>query len=107
MKYLCEVHVTVTAEVAFDAELNVIAEFEDGQLLAERYDMPSFSDISLSGQVELEIEAENEEEAERIAIEQVEDESKWEVKSYVIGQNVFSTYVKEATVDSIEVTSEG
>jgi len=110
MKYLCKVSVSVDVEVAFDAEMDVEAEFEDGQIVFHGFNMSfercakcPLADVNLSGEIELEVEAENEEEAENIAIEQVGDASRWEAKSWIAGQNLFSTYITGVSVERVEV----
>ena len=108
-KYLCRAEVSVKIEIAFDADLDYEAEFE-GEVLSDGINM-SFERCAncplaqrhLEGTVEIEVEAEDEEEAERIATEMIENTEKWDAKSYVAGREVFSTYVDEVVVESLEV----
>lgn len=110
MRYLCKVNVSVGVEVAFDAEMDVEAEFEDGQIVFHGFNMSfvkcarcPLAEVTLDGTIEVEVEAESEEEAENIVIEQVGDASKWEAKSWIAGQNLFSAYITNVDVEGVEV----
>ena len=112
-RYLCRAEVSAKIEIALDADLDYEAEFE-GEVLSDGINMGlercircPLAQHYLAGTVEIEVEAEDEEEAERIAAETIEDTKKWSAASYVAGQEVFSTYVDEVVVESLEVEEIG
>ncbi len=107
-RYLCKAEVSVRIEIAFDAELEYEAEFE-GEVLACEPDMDEehfiecLAQRSLEGTIEVEVEAEDKEEAERIAVEMIEDVERWNATGHVVGWEFASTCVDEVHVESLEI----